>query len=230
MSHEATSWAWSVFADHRLGGAFEVGKFLSEFVAEHDPKVAGAMLDKLVADPEPKVGAPVGNQNASKGENKWPDSANCLSPQLEQAAANGIGKTAQKTLDKIAKVAPGYLPKIAAKEISINRAAVELGIVKVKSPLEQAIAAFQRLSEEDAYMQLVLCNTQSELHPLEEGIHALNSGLNGSEYARKIGKPQPSIAFKIQAARVLDSISREIDERIHKDWRNLAEIHAAPKW
>ena len=44
------------------------------------------------------------------------------------------------------------------------------------------------LSDEDAYMQLVLCNTQSELHPLEEGIHALNSGLSGSEYARKIGR------------------------------------------
>ena len=33
-----------------------------------------------------------------------------------------------------------------------------------------------------------------------------------------------------EADKVLDSISREIDERIHKDWRNLAEIHAAPKW
>lgn len=34
------------FADHRLGGAFEVGKFLAEFVAEHDPKIANELLTK----------------------------------------------------------------------------------------------------------------------------------------------------------------------------------------
>ena len=28
------------------------------------------------------------------------------------------------------------------------------------------------MSDEQAYMELVLCNTQSELHPLEEGKHA----------------------------------------------------------
>lgn len=85
------------------------------------------------------------------------------------------------------------------------------------------------LSDSDAYMQLVLCNTQSELHPLEEGIHALNSGMNGSEYARQIGKPQTTIADKIKAARVYSVNARALD-CIRDSWRNLAEIHAAPKW
>lgn len=119
-------------------------------MAEHDPKVARAMLDKLAVSENPASEAQKGNQNAVRDkENQKPDSAIGLSPQLERAKANGIGKTAQKTLDKIAKVAPDYLPRIAAKEITINRAAVELGIVKVRTPLEQALAAFQRLSDDD---------------------------------------------------------------------------------
>ena len=107
---------------------------LPQFVAEHDPKVASAMLDKLAADPKPKVGAPVGNQNASKGENKSLKSGDCLPPQMERARENGLSRDSQQKLDKIAKLAPDYLPRIAAKEITINRA-VELGIFTVGTPL-----------------------------------------------------------------------------------------------
>ena len=53
---------------------------------------------------------------------------------MERAKANGIGERAQRHLDKIAKLSPDYLPRIAAKEITINRAAVELGIVKPPKP------------------------------------------------------------------------------------------------
>jgi hypothetical protein len=41
----------------------------------------------------------------------------------------------------------------------------------------------REMSDDDAYMQLVLCNTQSELHPLEEGKHAAESGMDLKAYA-----------------------------------------------
>jgi ParB-like chromosome segregation protein Spo0J len=85
------------------------------------------------------------------------------------------------------------------------------------------------MDDADAFMALVLENTQSELHPLEEGLHALKSGMSGSEYARRIGKPQPTVAFRIQAARVAAAISYEI-AALRPFWRGLAEIHAAPEW
>jgi hypothetical protein len=56
------------------------------------------------------------------------------------------------------------------------------------------------MSDEDAYMALALCNAQGELHPLEEGLHALGSGLSGSEYARRTGTAQRNIADRICAA------------------------------
>jgi protein gp37 len=86
------------------------------------------------------------------------------------------------------------------------------------------------MSDEQAYMELVLCNTQSELHPLEEGIHALDSGLNGSEYARQSGKKQPEVARRVMAARVFKVMPCGITDPTSVDWRNLAEIHAAPQW
>jgi hypothetical protein len=147
------------FADHRLGGAFEVGKFLAEFVAEHDPKVAGAMLDKLVVSKEPAKEAQKERRERER-EGQSPDLDNVLTPQAERAKNNGISIAQQKTLDRIARESPDYLPRIAAREISINRAAVELGIVKVKTPLEQAISAVQRLSAEEREILLAKFNSQ----------------------------------------------------------------------
>lgn len=84
-------------------------------------------------------------------------------------------------------------------------------------------------SDSDAYMQLVLCNTQSELHPLEEGIHALNSGLSVRAYADQTGKGKDNVNLKMIAARVSTCVDISPDS-IRDSWRNLAEIHAAPKW
>lgn len=87
------------------------------------------------------------------------------------------------------------------------------------------------LTDEQAYMELVLCNTQSELHPLEEGKHAAESGKSGSEYAKQVGQSQPAVALKIMASRVWSAITCVITPQQAKDsWRNLAEIHAAPQW
>ena len=40
------------------------------------------------------------------------------------------------------------------------------------------------MSEEDTYMALVTSNSQSELYPLEVGLHALHSGLTVRDYAK----------------------------------------------
>lgn len=113
-----------------------------------------------------------------------------------------------------------------------------------------------------------MCNTQSELHPLEEGKHAAESGLSIRSYAETVNKPHTTLADKIKGWKVLDCTHvRTVDEQalfnewrhnqvdnphgvgefedylkdfhagrtkrldIARDsWRNLAEIHAAPKW
>ena len=80
-----------------------------------------------------------------------------------------------------------------------------------------------------AYMQLVLCNTQGELHPLEEGKHAAESGMDLKAYAEQAGKERTLLNRKANAWRVL-SVCHVTHDQIADDWRNLAEIHAAPQW
>ena len=79
-------------------------------------------------------------------------------------------------------------------------------------------------------MALVLANTQGELHPLEEGLHALGSGLSVRAYAERVGRKPTPIAMRMQAARVVQACS-DIGTAALKDrWNQLAEIHAAPSW
>jgi ParB/RepB/Spo0J family partition protein len=85
------------------------------------------------------------------------------------------------------------------------------------------------LSDEDAYMQLVLCNTQSELSEIEIGRHAKESGYTQTEYSKTVGKSQQSVSLWIKAADVYHTCGTEHPD-LSASWRNLAEIHAAPKW
>ena len=86
------------------------------------------------------------------------------------------------------------------------------------------------LSDDEAYMQLVLCNTQSELHALEEGKHAAESDLSIRAYADLANKPHTTLADKIKAWKVLNCTHVRTTEWLLDHWRNLAEIHAAPQW
>jgi hypothetical protein len=86
------------------------------------------------------------------------------------------------------------------------------------------------MDDEAAYMALLLCNTQSELHPLEEGMHALHSPLSGSAYARMAGVPQGTLKTKIAAARVAASVSSYELTQLQDVWRALDAIHPAPAW
>jgi hypothetical protein len=88
----------------------------------------------------------------------------------------------------------------------------------------------RELSDADAYMELVRCNTQGELHPLEEGLHALGSGLTQRDYAEQTGKSPADVQRKQQAAKVLKSCIHMDAGDLRSRWRCLAEIHAAPSW
>lgn len=86
------------------------------------------------------------------------------------------------------------------------------------------------LSDNDAYMALALDNAQSELSPLEEGLHALGSGLSVREYVARVGKPSSSIQDRMSAASVAVACPdiRTVD--LAGYWSALAQIHAAPRW
>lgn len=89
----------------------------------------------------------------------------------------------------------------------------------------------RELADDEAYMALVLANTQGELHPLEEGLHALGSGMSVKDYAAQVAKPSTTLQTKAQAGRVLEAVKTHVSFTDLRDrWRCLAEIHAAPPW
>lgn len=86
----------------------------------------------------------------------------------------------------------------------------------------------REMSDEDAYMQLVLCNSQGELSSLEFGLHSLKSSLSGKDYAARIGKSPTSITFMRQAAEVFTRVNSPTEISDH--YKHLVEIHAAKEW
>lgn len=95
------------------------------------------------------------------------------------------------------------------------------------------------LSDEDSFMMLVLSNAQSELTPLEVGIHALEAielGIGGkgkkgglSEYAERIGKAKGYISEIRDAAKVFKALEQTVllRERLLDKAKHLSAIHAA---
>ncbi len=97
------------------------------------------------------------------------------------------------------------------------------------------------LTDEEAFMQLVLSNAQSELSPLEIGVHALEAvpseqGKGGGglqAYADQIGKSRQYVSQVRQAAGVLKeikSVTSQLKLRNFLDKaKHLAAIHLAPE-
>lgn len=83
-----------------------------------------------------KVGAPVGNKNASKNN---VDNVNIV---LRQKGGNS--KDYLKA--RIARDFPEEIPKIEAGEISVRQAAIQSGIIRVKTPFEMVMALVKKLS------------------------------------------------------------------------------------
>jgi hypothetical protein len=66
-------------------------------------------------------------------------------------------------------------------------------------------AWLRAMTDDEAYMQLVLANTQGELSAIERGMHALHSGMSARKYADSVGRPERSLREEVQAARVFEA-------------------------
>jgi hypothetical protein len=86
------------------------------------------------------------------------------------------------------------------------------------------------MSDEDAYMALVTSNAQSELTPLERGIHAHRSGKDVKTYAAQAGRARTNVSNEVLAARVALSVTNVGHEQLADRWTALREIHSAPEW
>jgi len=97
-----------------------------------------------------------------------------------------------------------------------------------KAGLDHVPCWVREMTDDEAYMELVRCNTQSELHPLEEGKHAAQSGMDLKSYAERAGKGYQGLYYKQRAFSVYHVVNGKSEMR--DSWRNLSEIHAAPQW
>jgi len=87
----------------------------------------------------------------------------------------------------------------------------------------------REMSDEQAYMELVLCNTQSELHPLEEGKHAAESGMDLKAYVEKSGVKYATAYNKVRAWRVA-AVCEIANDVAKANWNQLIEVHGAKQW
>jgi hypothetical protein len=85
------------------------------------------------------------------------------------------------------------------------------------------------MDDDEAFMALVLANSQSELSALERGMHALKSGMGVQEYAKAVERDADQVTRERHAAEVLACTNRPPAELIGYA-RHLAEIHAAAPW
>lgn len=145
----------------------------------------------------------------------------------------------QDIVDQLtARMADGFDPSHA---LIVRPKSSEAGQYEVVSGHHRLLAAervgltevpcwVRDLSDDDAYMQLVLCNTQSELHPLEIGKHAVDSGQSMTEYAKQVSQSKQYISLQANAYEVY-SLSTHVDFGAARDkWRQLAELKQAPDW
>ncbi len=75
-----------------------------------------------------------------------------------------------------------------------------------KAKLKAVPCWVRKMTDEEAYMALVLHNAQSELEPLEEGMHALDSGMDQKAYAAKVGKARATLQDRWHAAEVFRTV------------------------
>ena len=104
-----------------------------------------------------------------------------------------------------------------------------------RAGLKQLPAWVREMDDEAAFYELLLSNAQSELSPLERGLHALEATEKGKHgksiaaYAEQIGRSRQTIQMEIMAARVAAQVASQlaVSELVTK-CTNLSEVHAAP--
>lgn len=95
------------------------------------------------------------------------------------------------------------------------------------------------LDDDEAFMQLVLSNTQGELSPLEIGMHALRAvppgkggrGITGglSEYARRIGRSKSAVSMLRSAAEVAETVQSSERFPLTENATHLYEVSRTPR-
>ena len=87
----------------------------------------------------------------------------------------------------------------------------------------------REMSDDEAYMALALFNAQSELSPIERGMHALHSGKDVKAYAASVGRARTTVHDEVYAAEVIEAVPHMRND-LTGYFRHLTEIHAAPRW
>jgi protein gp37/ParB-like chromosome segregation protein Spo0J len=98
-----------------------------------------------------------------------------------------------------------------------------------KSELKKVPTWVREMSDDEAYMLLVLANAQSELTSLERGMHALKSGKTVRGYAGEAGRSASAVEDEINAARVAEACTAG-RTKLGEYFASLVEIHRAEPW
>jgi hypothetical protein len=69
--------------------------------------------------------------------------------QLHRATGNGVGVVTQRRLDRLAREFPKLHKQVCDGELSVHRASINAGIVKVPTPFEAAMKAVKKLNAAD---------------------------------------------------------------------------------
>lgn len=108
-----------------------------------------------------------------------------------------------------------------------------------RAGLAEVPAWVRDMDDDEAFMQLVLGNTQGELSPLEIGMHALKAvplaeggrGKKGglSEYAERVGWDKSYVSLLRSAAQVADTVDSGQRYQVMSLAKHLYEISKAPR-
>ena len=110
-----------------------------------------ACLRKSIPDWDERIEREAGKRLEAKETKQGNNQHRKISDATQSARAdsNGVSQYTQRKLDRRAKDRPDLLQRVKTKELSVQAAAIEAGIVIVPSVLEQAKRAFLKLSDLD---------------------------------------------------------------------------------
>jgi hypothetical protein len=86
------------------------------------------------------------------------------------------------------------------------------------------------MDDDEAFMALVLANSQSELLPLERGMHALDTGLSVRTYATAMSMKPGTVQDLMEAAKVAQACRDVPTADLARFTSHLAELHLASSW
>jgi len=101
-----------------------------------------------------------------------------------------------------------------------------------RADLAEIPAWVRKMTDEEALVELIQGNTQSELSSIERGLHALayiekgRHGTSVAAYAERVGRKAPTVDKDVRAARVAKACAPELMPQLLSRARHLSEIYA----